>query len=94
MDKIEYACNFTTRILDNGSDGEILMLKQVIATQLKALAEKNIAKPNYSTSLEFITNLDKFQSAAKVMSYYCYQTPYLGNVYTLASNIRSRSRYN
>lgn len=72
MDKIEYACTFTTRVLDNGSDGEILTLNRSITTQLELLSEQMNSKPKYTTNLEFITNLDQFQNQTRVRSYFTY----------------------
>lgn len=66
IDKIEYACMFATRLLDNGSDGELLMLNRIISKQLEALAENVSFKKNYSTSLEFITDMEEFSGTTKV----------------------------
>lgn len=66
IDKIEFAYTFANRILDNGSDGEILILKQIVTNQLETLAEITNLKPKYTTNLEFITNLEKYRCVTKV----------------------------
>ncbi|XP_046395805.1 B-box type zinc finger protein ncl-1-like [Ischnura elegans] len=64
MDKIEDACKFTSRLLEHGNSVEILSLKGVVGAQLKNLIN-NTPKPDVNVSLEFETDMKKFEAAAK-----------------------------
>ncbi len=66
MDKIEHACTFANRLLENGSDGEILMLKNVVTKQLEILSDNLSSKPKCSPNLEFVTDLEDFKNMTKV----------------------------
>lgn len=74
IDKIEHARTFVSRLLENGSDGEVLMLKRHIVNQLELLTEDS-SKPKYTTNLEFITDLEQFQDAVKVQKARVFDLP-------------------
>lgn len=66
IDKTEYACSFAARLLENGSDSELLMLNRVTSKQLEMLSENVSFQYNYRTSLNFITDMEEFSKATKV----------------------------
>lgn len=65
MEQIEDACKFTNRLLDFGSAVEVLYLRKIIGIQLLNLIN-NTPKPDVNTSLEFVTDAEKFQSVLQV----------------------------
>lgn len=64
VEKIESACNFTSRLLQHGNCYELITLKQMISTQLLKLIN-NTPKPEVSFSIEFETDIDKFENSIK-----------------------------
>jgi len=65
MEKIDDACKFTSQLLDHGNTVEILSLKRVVGAQLLHLIN-NTPKPEVNTSIEFETDIKKFEAAVKV----------------------------
>uniref|UniRef100_A0A1B6L209 RING finger protein 207 n=1 Tax=Graphocephala atropunctata TaxID=36148 RepID=A0A1B6L209_9HEMI len=62
VERIEDASKFTQRLLEHGSPAEVLCLRQLVSTQLLNLIN-NTPKPDVNTTLEFVTDMDKFTSA-------------------------------
>ncbi|XP_054264283.1 B-box type zinc finger protein ncl-1 isoform X2 [Macrosteles quadrilineatus] len=60
--KIVDANKFTSRLLEHGSAAEVLSLRQVVSAQLMNLIN-NTPAPEVNTNIEFVTDMDKFQSA-------------------------------
>jgi len=65
MEKIDDACKFTSQLLEHGNTVEILSLKRVVGAQLLHLIN-NTPKPEVNTSIEFETDIKKFEAAVKV----------------------------
>jgi hypothetical protein len=65
MEKIDDACKFTSQLLEHGNSVEILSLKRVVGAQLLHLIN-NTPKPEVNTSIEFETDIKKFEAAVKV----------------------------
>lgn len=63
VDQMEYCAGFTRKLLDNGNGPEILSLKKMISQQLKILIG-TIPKVDVNYSLEFISNVKKFEDIA------------------------------
>ncbi|XP_066588781.1 B-box type zinc finger protein ncl-1 [Prorops nasuta] len=64
VEKIEDACRFTSRLLEHGDAVEILALSRIVGAQLKNLI-KNTPKPNITSSIEFQTDYNQFETAVK-----------------------------
>ncbi|XP_021926795.1 B-box type zinc finger protein ncl-1-like isoform X2 [Zootermopsis nevadensis] len=64
MEKINDACKFTSRLLEYGNTVEVLSLKGVVGAQLLHLIN-NTPKPEVNTSIEFETDIIKFEAAVK-----------------------------
>uniref|UniRef100_A0A1B6H495 Uncharacterized protein n=1 Tax=Cuerna arida TaxID=1464854 RepID=A0A1B6H495_9HEMI len=62
VERIEDASKFTQRLLEHGSPAEVLCLRQLVSTQLLNLIN-NTPKPDVNTTLEFVTDMDKFTAA-------------------------------
>jgi hypothetical protein len=69
MEKIDDACKFTSQLLEHGNTVEILSLKRVVGAQLLHLIN-NTPKPEVNTSIEFETDIKKFEAAVKVCIHY------------------------
>lgn len=67
MEKIDDACKFTTRLLEHGNTVEILSLKRIVGAQLLFLIN-NTPKPEVNTTIEFNTDINKFEASVKVKS--------------------------
>lgn len=65
IEQIEDANKFTSRLLEHGSAAEVLSLRQLVSTQLMNLIN-NTPKPDVNTTLEFVTDMDKFTAAIQV----------------------------
>ena len=65
MEKIDDACKFTSQLLEHGNTVEVLSLKRVVGAQLLHLIN-NTPKPEVNTSIEFETDIKKFEAAVKV----------------------------
>lgn len=63
--QIEDANKFTSRLLEHGSAAEVLSLRSIVSTQLMNLIN-NTPKPDVNTSMEFVTDMDKFTTAVQV----------------------------
>ncbi|VVD06072.1 brain tumor protein [Leptidea sinapis] len=61
VQRIDCACQFTSRLLRRGDGTEIVMLKKTVATQFARLLE---GAPEFDVdySIEFVTNMDKFDA--------------------------------
>lgn len=68
IEQIEDANKFTSRLLEHGSAAEVLSLRQLVSTQLMNLIN-NTPKPDVNTTLEFVTDMDKFTAAIQVTSF-------------------------
>ncbi|XP_063236681.1 brain tumor protein isoform X2 [Bacillus rossius redtenbacheri] len=64
MEKITDACKFTSRLLEHGSPPEVLSLKKMVGAQLLYLIN-NTPKSEVSTTIEFVTDIEKFEAAVK-----------------------------
>lgn len=64
MEKIDDACKFTSQLLEHGNTVELLSLKRVVGAQLLHLIN-NTPKPEVNTSIEFETDIKKFEAAVK-----------------------------
>ncbi|XP_047121481.1 LOW QUALITY PROTEIN: B-box type zinc finger protein ncl-1-like [Schistocerca piceifrons] len=64
MEKINDACKFTSRLLEHGNIVEILSLKKLVGAQLLYLIN-NTPKPDVTTTIEFNTDINKFEDAIK-----------------------------
>lgn len=62
-EQMEYCAGFTRKLLDNGNGPEILSLKKMLSKQLKNLIG-TIPKIDVNYSLEFISNVKKFDEIA------------------------------
>jgi tripartite motif-containing protein 2/3 len=60
VEQMEYCAGFTRRLLDNGNGPEILSMKKMISQQLTTLIT-TIPKVDVNYSLEFISNVKKFE---------------------------------
>lgn len=69
IEQIEDANKFTSRLLEHGSAAEVLSLRQLVSTQLMNLIN-NTPKPDVNTTLEFVTDMDKFTAAIQVTNFY------------------------
>lgn len=67
MDKVDDACKFTTRLLKQGDTIEITSLKNVVCAQLRKILA-TAPEPEVNTSIEFVTDVSKYQAAVKVSS--------------------------
>lgn len=66
MDKVDDACKFTTRLLKQGNTVEIVSLRNIVSAQLHKILSTS-PEPEVNTSIEFISDGPKFQSAVKVI---------------------------
>jgi len=63
VDQMEYCAGFTRKLLDNGNGPEILSMKKMISQQLATLIG-TIPKVGVNYSLEFVSNVKKFDEIA------------------------------
>lgn len=63
VEQMEYCAMFTRKLLDNGNGHEILSMKKMISQQLTKLID-TLPKVNVNYSLEFISNVKKFEELA------------------------------
>lgn len=63
-EKMEDCCAFTERVLKNGNGIQLMLMKNMIATQLFTLI-RNTPKPDVNISIEFHTNNEVFQKAVE-----------------------------
>lgn len=64
VEKIEDACKFTERVLEHGNSVQMLLVKQLITSQLMSLIN-NTPKLDVSVDIKFNANTDVFKEAAK-----------------------------
>ncbi|XP_074650430.1 protein meiotic P26-like [Tubulanus polymorphus] len=62
VDRIEDGCKFTDRIVTNGNDVELLMMKKVVKTQLMSLIN-NTPTADVSNQIEFVSDTKEFEDA-------------------------------
>lgn len=64
VEQMDHCANFTRKLLEHGNGPEILSLKKMISTQLTSLI-RDIPKIDVNYSLEFVSNMKKFQEIAQ-----------------------------
>ncbi|XP_034243852.1 brain tumor protein-like isoform X2 [Thrips palmi] len=64
MDKVDDACKFTSRLLRQGNNVEIVSLGNIVIAQLHKILATS-PEPEVNTSIEFVTDGTKFQAAVK-----------------------------
>lgn len=61
-EKLEDGCSFTEHVLNNGSTLQLLLLKNIISTQMKSLMS-SLPSVDVDVNIEFKTDTAKFEEA-------------------------------